>query len=190
MKVKSFAAILALLLLTSCGPIIGNIMVSSTGVKDFEVESGSLSDLKPGSRLLVVAPFATTPESFYICRGEDTSMFVSAFNETGLFAADFHMPNRFDENTDLFARLEKSSPSEIRSLFNLADAPQILLTGTILHRETVAAPTKGVIMNVTYRLAFTDLESGRKTVVDISVKDLFQDCIPTAVRALTKRIAG
>ena len=190
MKVKSLMAILSVVLLVACGPIIGSSMVASNGIKGFEVTKGTLSDLKAGSRVLIVAPFAKTPEAFYICRGEDASVFVDAINETGVFSADFHMDDRFEDNSALIASLEKLSPAEIQSKLHLKEAPQILLTGTILYRETVAAPAKGVIMKVGYRLEFLDLSSAKKTVIEIDVKDMFQSCIRTAVQELTKRIAG
>ena len=190
MKAKSLLAILSLMLLVACGPIIGSGMVASNGIKGFEVTEGNLANLKAGSRVLIVAPFAKTPESFYICRGEDASVFVDAINETGVFSADFHMDERFEDNSALIASLKKSRPAEIQSKLHLKDAPQLLLTGTILYRETVAAPTKGVIMKVGYRLEFFDLNSAEKTVIEIDVKDMFQSCIRTAVKELTKRIVG
>ncbi|PLY01406.1 MAG: hypothetical protein C0623_05385 [Desulfuromonas sp.] len=190
MKVKSLLAISALFLLAACGPIIGQAMVASNGVKDFKVVKGNLADLRAGQKLLVVAPFATTPESFYICRGEDASVFVDSFNGTGLFSADFHMTGQFEDNGPLIVALKKSSPEAIRSKLELAAAPDLLLTGTIVSRETVAAPAKGIVMKVTYRLEFTDLKSGKTTVVEVDVQDYFQECIPTVVKELMKRISG
>jgi len=190
MKVKFAVTIMIVLLLAACGPIIGGVMVSSNGVKDFKVTTGQLSDLNAGSRVLIVAPFATTPESFYICRGEDASVFVDAFNEIGLFSADFHMESRFEDNQKLIAELKKKSADEIKSSLHLRDTPQILLTGTILRRETVAAPAQGVIMAVAYRLEFYNLDTAKKTVVEIDIKDKFQECIRTAVKKLTEQIVG
>ena len=190
MKVKSLLAILMVFFLAACGPIIGSGMVASNGVKDFAVVEGQLTDLKAGSRILIVAPFATTPESFYICRGEDASVFVDAFNETGLFSADFHMEDRFEDNSALIDKLKKQNPAEIQSKLQLQKAPQYLLTGTVLRRETVAAPAKGVIMKAAYRLEFFDLSTDKTTVIEIDVQDMFQACIRTAVKEMTKRIAG
>ena len=189
MRVKIFTA-LVVLLLTACGPIIGSMMVSNAGVKDFKVVSGQLSDLKAGSKILVLAPFAKAPEGFYICRGEDASVFTTSFNDAGLFVADFHMEDRFEDNSALISKLKKSSPAEIQSQLSLNDSPQYLLTGTILSRETVAAPKQGVIMKVTYRLEFTNLENSTNTVIEVEVHELFQQAIPAVVKELTKRIAG
>ena len=190
MRAKFLITALVSLLLTACGPIIGSVMVSSAGVKDFKVVSGRLSDLKAGSKVLVLAPFAKTPESFYICRGEDASVFTTSLNDAGLFVADFHMEDRFEDNGALFTRLKKSSAGEIQSQLNLKEKPQYLLTGTILSRETVAAPKQGVIMKVAYRLEFTSLNNGKSTVIEIEVHELFQQAIPAVVKELTKRIAG
>jgi hypothetical protein len=190
MKAKFLLAILIIFLLAACGPIIGSGMVASNGVKNFTVSKGQLSDLKAGSRVLIVAPFATTPESFYICRGEDASVFVDAFNETGIFSADFHMEQRFEDNSGLIKQLKAQKPADIKSKLNLAEAPQYLLTGTILKRETVAAPTKGVLMDVAYRLEFYNLSTAKTTVVEVAVKDFFQQCIRTAVKEIARQLAG
>lgn len=190
MRVKIFLSVFLVLLLSACGPIIGSMMVASNGVKDFKVVSGQLSDLKAGSKVLVLGPFAKSARGFYICRGEDASVFTSSFNQTGLFAADFHMEDRFADNSGLIAELQSASPAEIKAKLKLKDAPQLLMTGTILYRETVAAPKQGVIMKVTYQLEFKDLENGRKTVVKVEVHELFQDAIPAAVKELARQITG
>ena len=190
MRAKFFLSALLLLALSACGPMIGSMMVASNGVKDFKVVSGQLSDLKAGSKVLVLAPFAKTPESFYICRGEDASVFTTTFNSTGLFSADFHMEDRFEDNSALIAKLKKTSPAEIKSMLKLQNAPQLLMTGTILSRETVAAPKQGVIMKVAYRLEFTNLDNGKTTVLEVEVHELFQSAIPAVVKEMTKQIAG
>ena len=190
MKGKSLLAILVLVLLAACGPIIGSSMVASNGVKDFAVSEGKLVDLKAGSRVLIVAPFAITPESFYICRGEDASVFVDTFNQNGIFSAEFHMEQRFEDNSALVKELKAMKPADIKAKLNLANEPQYLVTGTILKRETIAAPTKGVLMQVAYRLEFHDLTTAKKTVIEVEVKDFFQQCIRTAVKEIAQQIAG
>lgn len=190
MRANFFLSALLVVSLSACGPIIGSMMVASAGVKDFKVVSGQLSDLTAGSKVLVLAPFAKTPESFYICRGEDASVFTTTFNEVGLFDTDFHMDGRFEDNSALIAKLKKTAPTEIQSQLHLKKTPDYLLTGTILSRETVAAPKQGVIMKVTYRLEFNNLGNGGVTVLEIEVHELFQQAIPAVVKEMTKRIAG
>ncbi|PLX77754.1 MAG: hypothetical protein C0615_04745 [Desulfuromonas sp.] len=190
MRAKFFLTLILMLALTACGPMFGSMMLKSNGVKDFKVVTGQLSDLKPGSKVLVIAPFTITAESFYICRGEDATMFVDEFNKSGLFMADYHMADQFGDNTALIKRLKGESPMQIQTELGLAEAPDYLVTGTIMKRETVAAPTKGVLMRATYRLEFTNLSNSKKTILEINAQELFQDTIPAVVKDLVKRMTG
>ena len=45
-------------------------------------------------------------------------------------------------------------------------------------------------MDVGYRLDFYDLRKQQTTQVEVQVKDLFQDCISSAVGELMARITG
>lgn len=179
--------VLLSLLLAACGPIIGAGMVAGNGVKDFKVVSGDLQDLKIGSRLVLLSPFAKTSQSFYICRGEDASEFADAFNDSGLFAAEVAFGDPEGRNLREVEKLQTMQPTELQRQLELTTPPQLLLTGTILKRETVAAPVQGVLMRVSYRLEFLNLDDGGKTVVEISVQDHFQDCIATVVKELLRR---
>ncbi|PLX78494.1 MAG: hypothetical protein C0616_14485 [Desulfuromonas sp.] len=179
--------VLTALLLTACGPIIGAGMVAGNGVKDFKVVSGDLQDLQIGSRLVLLSPFAKTSQSFYICRGEDASEFADAFNAAGLFVAEVAFGEPEGRNLREVEKLQALSPADLQSQLALSAAPQVLLTGTILKRETVAAPVQGVLMKVAYRLEFLRLDDGMKTVVEVAVQDHFQDCIATAVKELLRR---
>jgi hypothetical protein len=179
-----------LLLFAGCGPIIGASMVAGGGAKDFTLVSGQLKSLKPGSRVLVVAPFAKTDEAFYICRGEEAANFTSTFNDTGLFQADFHLSDRFAKDSNLVDQLKQKSPALIQSELGLAEAPDLLMSGVILNRSMVAAPAQGIMMDVGYRLEFYDLRSQKTTSVEIQVKDLFQECIGDAVNELMSQISS
>jgi hypothetical protein len=179
-----------LLFLAGCGPIIGASMVAGGGVKDFTVVSGQLQDLKPGSRVLVIAPFTKTEQAYYICRGEEAANFTTAFNTAGLFQADFHMEDRFGTDSAWLNSLKQKTPAQIQSELGLAEAPDLLMTGVILHRSTIAAPTQGIMMDVGYRLEFYDLHKQQTTQVEVQVKDLFQNCINSTVGELMARITG
>ena len=169
-----------LLLLAGCGPIIGTAMVAGGGVKDFKVVDGQLQNLHPGAQLLVVGPFAKTPQAYYICRGEEAAEFVTAFNTNGLFQADFYLAERFADNAAWLKQLKEKNPEQIQAKLKLDRTPELLLTGVILHRSTVAAPAQGVLMDVGYRLQFYDLRSRQTTEIEIEVKDLFQNCVAAA----------
>jgi len=188
MRTKAFLAMVALLLLSACGPIIGSMMTSSNGIKEFRVVSGNLTALRPGARLAVLGPFATTPASFEICRGEEAASFAANFNQTGLFATELAMTNRLAKPTPRSADWLGQSPASVQKAMGLANPPDILMSATILHREMVAAPAHGVIMKVGYRLDFLELNSGQTVTVEVSVQQMFQDAVPASVTELAKRL--
>jgi hypothetical protein len=177
-----------LLLLSACGPIIGSMMASSNGVKEFRVISGNLAALRPGARLAVLGPFATTPASFEICRGEEAAAFAASFNQTGLFAAELAMTNRLAKPTPRSADWVGQTPASVQKAMGLANPPDILMSATILHREMVAAPAQGVIMKVGYRLDFLELNGGKTVTVEVSVQQMFQDAVPASVTELAKNL--
>lgn len=181
---------LALFFLAGCGPIIGASMVSDGGVKDITTTAGQIQNLVAGSSVLVVGPFDKTEQAYYICRGEETANFTSAFNSLGLFQADYHLGNRFADASEKIARFKKMTPAQIQAELVLKAAPQLLVTGVILHRSMVAAPAQGVLMDVGYRLEFYDLQTRQITTVEVQVKDLFQDCITDVASDLLTRITG
>ena len=190
MKTKAFWAGFCLLLLSGCGPIIGGMMVASTGVKDFTVVRGDLEGMRPGAKLAVLGPFATTAESFYICRGEEAANFTTEFNQLGLFQAELSMASRFPEQPIDLGVWAGRQPAEVARALSLKAVPEWLMTGTILHRQMVAAPAQGVIMHVTYRLEFLELGSGQTVILEVAVKELFQDAVPATVEDLARRLGG
>jgi hypothetical protein len=190
MRTKAFwpLLVLAVMLLGACGPIIGGMMVAGNGVKDFRVVSGSLTTLRPGARLAVIGPFDKTPEAFYICRGEDDAYFASSFKQSGLFAAELAIPDRFPKQLPKAADWRDRSGTEIQQAFQLSAPPDYLLSGTILRREMVAAPAQGVIMKVAFRLDFLEVASGKITSVEVAVQELFQDAVPAIVAELSRQL--
>lgn len=189
MKRHLLALVLIAMLLTGCGPIIGAVMVAGGGVKELKTVKGELSQLTPGKTLLVLGPLAKTERAYYICRGEETADLTTQFNDTGLFKTDFYMGERYADNSQRYLALRQKTPEQIRAELGLSTTPDILLTGVILYRSTLAAPAQGVLMDVGYRLEFYDLQEQREVVIEVSVKDLFQDCIPDLVAELLGRIS-
>ena len=188
MKTKKLWAGLCLLLLSACGPMIGGMMVSSNEVKDFKVVQGNLSDLRPGSHAVVIGPFDKTPEAFYICRGEEAAAFTTAFNLSGLFKAELEVETRFPDKLPQARHFKGQTPREVQKELGLEMVPSLVVSGTILSREMVAAPAQGVIMTASYRLEFLDLESGEITIIEVLTKELFQDVIPQTVEYMLKQI--
>lgn len=180
--------LIAVFLLAGCGPIIGAGMIAGGGVKSFRVVAGETNNLQPGANLLVIGPLDKTERAFYICRGDEAAAFTSEINASGLFRADFYLAERYADNAPFVAELKQKSPAEIEKMLGLEQTPDILLTGVVLHRTTVTAPTKGVMMDAGYRLEFYDLKTRQTTTFEIEVKDLFQDCIADVVAELATRM--
>ncbi|PLX85568.1 MAG: hypothetical protein C0614_04340 [Desulfuromonas sp.] len=188
MKTKAFWGVLCLLLLSACGPIIGGMMVAGTGVKEVTVVRGELTTLTAGSRIAVLGPFAKTAEAFYICRGEEAAGFASSFVTSGLFQAELSIDQRFPDRLPTIQDWKGKAPAEVQKALDLDAPPELLMSGTILKREMVAAPMQGVITHVVYRLDFLDLQSGQEVSMEMTVKELFQEAIPSVVEELARRV--
>ena len=80
------------------------------------------------------------------------------------------------------------TPEQLRERYGLAEAPTRVVFGTIMKRETVIAPTRGVVMIVAYRLEFFDPASKDSTVLVVAVRDLAERCIPLAVEELRRQL--
>jgi len=190
MRTKVFWAglVLAALLLGACGPIIGGMMVADNGIKEFRVTSGSLATLRPGAHLAIVGPFDKTPEAFYICRGEDDAYFANSFKQSGLFAAELAIPDRFPKQLPKIVDWRGKSAGEIQQALKLVDSPEYLMSGTILRREMVAAPAQGVIMKVAFRLDFLEVATGKTVSVEANVQELFQNAVPAIAKELGRQM--
>lgn len=189
MRLKVALLVAAILLpLSACGPIIGSMMASSNGIKEFRVIKGSLDTLRPGAKVAVLGPFATTQASFEICRGEEAAAFVSNFNLVGLFPSELAMANRLVDTPPRAADWRGETPSSVQKALGLSTPPEVLMSATILSREMVPAPAKGIIMKVAYRLDFLELTSGKETSLEISVQQMFKDAVPASVEALVQHV--
>lgn len=188
-KLRNLLPLFLVIALSGCGLIYGQMMRSSEGVGKINVISGQMSDLRPGSRVLVIGPFAKTRESFYICRGEEAASFAQYFDQKGLFHADLSVAPGFDDPGKAVPGIKAMDPAQLAAGFELRQAPDLIMFGTILRREMTVAPGRGVVMIVDYRLEFYNPQTRRSTVLDVPVRDIFSDCIPSVVTALMEKIA-
>lgn len=177
---------LSLLSLSGCGPIIGQLMRASEGVKDFKVIHGDLAQLQAGGNLLVVGPFAKAPGAYYFSRGDDAAAFPEAIRKTGLFATELYIGPKFTDR-DKVNSLRHLSGQQIRRELSLGSEPDVIMYGTILERDTIVAPTRGIIMRVGYRLEFVNLADKSSVVVEVTVKEPFRDCITAAAAEVAKQ---
>ncbi len=176
------------LLLSGCGPVIGQVMRIADGLKEFELTQGKIEDLAGGGELLVYGPFAKTSKAFYICRGEDAAHFAEELVKAGLFQSSLRLDREELDPSRAAALLKTLGAEELRQKFGLEKAPEKVLLGTILYRRTIVAPTRGVVMDVGYRLEFYDPRSRQSTVIEVAVRDLAERTVPRLVEELTRRL--
>lgn len=178
-----------LLSLVSCGPIIGQLMRMADGVKNFQVVKGNLAALKKGQKVLVVGPFAMAPGAWDIARGDDAVFFYNEFNRAGSFPAELHMDDRYGKADKTITEVKAKSAAQLKADYQLESEPGLVMFGTVLSRETIVAPARGIIMEVGYRLEFYNPADGKSAVVEISVHEHFKDCIKLVVEELARRAA-
>jgi hypothetical protein len=176
--------------LVACGPIIGQLMRMADGVKNFQVVKGDLSVLKKGQKILVVGPFETAPGAWDIARGDDAVFFYNEFNRAGYFPAELHMGDRYGKAAKTVAEVKGKSAAQLKVDYQLDNEPGVVMFGTVLSRDTIVAPTRGIIMEVAYRLEFYDPADGKSTVVEITVHEHIKDCIKLVVDELAHRAAA
>lgn len=174
--------LLTLILLSGCGPILGQMSKMTEGVEQPVTVKGDLASLA-GRRILVVGPFEKGEHGFYICRGEDAAAFAEGLG------GDIILADQRSTSADLATDLALASP-EILAGYGIKTSPDLLMTGIIEKRTTHVAPLRGVVMGVTYRLLFTDRQSGTQTEVVVSGKGLFEEVIPMIATSLKGAIAS
>ncbi len=179
-----------ILSLVSCGPIIGQLMKASDGVKNFRVVSGDLATLRKGQHLLVVGPFDLAPGAWDIARGDDAAFFLMEFNRAGFYNAELHMGDRYAKASKTIAEAKTKNAAQLKADYALEAEPDMLMMATVLSRETIVAPTRGIIMEVAYRLEFYAPGTGKSTVVEITVHEQFKNCIRLAVDELTRQVVA
>jgi hypothetical protein len=179
-----------ILSLVSCGPILGQLMRMADGVKNFQVVKDDLGDLKKGQKILVVGPFETAPGAWDIARGDDAVFFYNEFNLAKYYTAELHMGDRYGKAAKTIAEVKGKSAAQLKADYQLESEPGLVMFGTVLSRDTIVAPTRGIIMEVGYRLEFYNPADGKSAVVEISVREHFKDCIKLVVEELTHRAAN
>jgi len=189
MKWLKLLPLFLLLGLSGCGILIGQMMVAGGGVKRLDVVSGDLSSFHRGAKVAILAPFATTSRSYHIARGDDEARLGVELERRGVWVSLYaFLPTPGDaEKTG--AQLRTASGVEVMAKLNLKDEPQYLLTGTVLTRDNVVAPMRGVMMEASYRLELTNLSTHKTLVLETEVKDLFPDAIPAIADAIDKLVA-
>jgi len=179
-----------LLSFVACGPIIGQLMRAADGVKGFRVVSGDLALLRKGQHLLVVGPFSTAPGAWDIARGDEAVFLASELNRADFFNAELHMGDRYAQVAKTIAEVKGKSAAQLKADYTLEAEPEMVVFGTVLSRETIVAPTRGIIMEVAYRLEFYNPAHAKSTVVEITVHEPFKDCLKVVAEELANRVVA
>ncbi|NTV12490.1 MAG: hypothetical protein HGA96_00930 [Desulfobulbaceae bacterium] len=188
---KRLALVVPLLLsLVACGPIIGQLMRAADGVKNFRVVSGDLASLRKGLHILVVGPFDMAPGAWEISRGDDAAFFLMELNRASFFSAELHMGDRYAKAAKSVAEAKAKSAAQLKADYALEAEPDVLMFATVLSRETIVAPTRGIIMEVGYRLEFYNPTTTKSTVVEIAVREHFKDCLKLVVDELARQVVA
>jgi hypothetical protein len=186
---RTVACILLALALAGCGPIIGMVMKTGIGVKEFQVKEGNIGEFVAVKQVLVYAPFQKAEGAYFICRGEDEANLANLFQKEGLFETAFYLERDYGKGEQTLATLRSSTPEEVQAQCKLRWAPDAILSGKILERDDNVAPTVGIIQEMKLRLDLYNLRTKKTASVEIAVKELHQQTIAMIVKEL-KRQAG
>jgi hypothetical protein len=187
---RSIILIPFLLILSSCGPIIGQMMKMSEGVKYFKVVAGDISILDRGKNVLVVGPFDKESGAYHIAQGADAAMFFNEITEAKYMDAELYIGRKYGDLSEMVSSLRSMEQATIMKELHLQAEPDLLMFGTIIERATIVAPARGIIMEVAYRLEFYDPASKASTVVEVKVKEHFKDCIKLIVSEIVRQTAA
>ena len=189
MKTRLWPVVLLLLLpLAGCGLIYGQLTKAGDGIKEFAILQGDLAMLKGGGELLVYAPFAKTERAFYIARGEEAAHFATSLQAAGLFRTEYLFERDIDDVDKTAALLRGMTARAVQDYAGMEHAPRWILFGTLVERHESVAPTRGVLMDITYRLEFYEIDSRRSTVLEVQVRHLAEECVNQVVQALAVRL--
>ncbi|MBU0730089.1 MAG: hypothetical protein KKE17_03860 [Proteobacteria bacterium] len=190
MKYFRTLLVLALLfILAGCGPIIGQLMRMSEGIKDFTVVSGNLGTVKPGMDIVVVGPFDLKEGAYSIARGDEAVILADKLKRHHLFDTEIYFLRKYGTLTKDIMEMKSESAAKLQKrLGRDGGLPDLILFGTIVSRDTIVAPTRGLITEVKFLLDFYDPAQKSSVVVEITVRDLFRDYIDTVIEELQNRM--
>jgi len=189
MKSRFWIVLLLLIApLSGCGLIYGQLTKAGDGIKSFAVIQGDLASVKKGGELLVYAPFSKTDKAFYVARGEEAANFAAQLGKQGLFHAEYLFESDVDEVDKTAQNLRGMSSEAVQQYAGMDKAPRMILFGTLLERHESVAPTRGVLMDITYRLEFYEIATRKSTIIEVQVRHLAEESVKEVVKDLARRL--
>lgn len=206
---RFFLLLLSLVLLSGCGgPIYGQFMKLSEGLKSYEVVRGDITDLKAVKRLLVVGPFLETGDEHHMCtvkeggtfpfdaditfitKHNDAQRLAKGFEQAGLFDTELYLEVYYDRIKETTQRLKTLNSSEIKKEFALRAAPEMILLGVVRKLDHRIAPLRGVIVDAQYELEFYNPDTQRSIMVNVKVSAMFNEDMAVIIQEMKNRMAA
>lgn len=114
-------------------------------------------------------------------------MFFEEFNNNGFFKSELHFGKLYGDLQAAAASIRSQSGAQLKTAYGLEEEPDLVMFGTVLERQNIVAPTRGIIMQVAYRLEFFNPAGKAPTVIEITVKEHFKDCIKQVIAEIIRQ---
>lgn len=207
-QVKFLLLLACAVLLSACGPLTGQKIKATEGLKGYKVVSGDVANLKGVKNLLVFGPFIGTGEQLQTCtpgvdclypynrdihfvtKYNDAQRFAEGLKKARLFDTELFLQVHYDKAEETVNRLKGMDSRQIQAEFNLKQPPELVLFGTVDKRNLEVAPLRGVVVDVAYRLEFYNPDSRQTTLLEVAVKGLFDEDLKTIISELNSRMAA
>ncbi len=204
-KFRNLFLVLLSLFISSCGPIWGQAIRVTEGIKTFTVVEGDISNLQPIKSIYVLSPFLNEEGDFfmctsedgtifpystkvkYVCRGDIPEKFSAEFNEADLFTSEVFSLRDTAQTTSLKEMLMTKSADELKKELSLATIPEVIMIGSVTALDHSIAPLRGIVTTISFRLDFINVVTKKSTVIDVTVKKLDQDTIPRVVEEMVSK---
>ena len=205
---KYFMLLLMCVSVSACGPIYGQFMKLSEGLKSYEVTKGNIMELKEVKNLLVVGPFLNAGDEHHMCtpreegifpftsdiifitNHNDAQRFAEGFQQANLFATQLYLEPYSDRIEKTVKRLKTMNSQEIQKELDLEGLPDMILFGTVKKRDHKVAALRAIIIDVHYELEFYDPDSRQSTVIDVAVFDMYNQDLQTIIQETKGRLAA
>lgn len=204
--IRGFLLLVSCVLLSACGPISGQLMRSSEGLKDYKVTQGDLQKLKEVKNLLVVGPFIGkgaekqtcsakadclyphNMEIKFVSKYNDARRFAHGLQEAKLFTTELYLEVDYARINETVNRLKTMSSLEIKNEFALKSLPEAILIGVVKKRELHVAPRRGVVVDAEYELELYRPDSRQSIMIEVAVVGLFKDDLQAIIQETKTRM--
>ncbi|MBU0674932.1 MAG: hypothetical protein KJ950_09845 [Proteobacteria bacterium] len=172
--------------ITGCGPLVGQLMKLTEGVREIKIVDGDPLVFKKGVTILVV-PFSAGGK-YPVYGDSDAAAFQRALSGSGYATATLWPGNGGEDAGAAIAEIRSMPANELPPVGGLGENPDLVLFGTVLTRDIMIAPMRGRIMRVRYRLEFFEPVDKYSLIVEIEVRAHLKSAIGLAVQELIGQV--